>query len=106
MKSPTALPTRPVATASLQCRAQLLSLNKERPRTLAKTRPQAGWNRDRNLMGPPAALADRDGFKHPLKRQDLDSSGGATGHVGRRRKTQILKRSSFSLNVGTDTLYA
>ena len=37
VKSPTALPTRPVAMASLQCRAQPLSLNRERPRTTAKT---------------------------------------------------------------------
>ena len=46
---------------------------------------------------------------HPLKRPDLDSSGGATGYVGRRRKDtylESLKRSSFSLNVGTDTLNA
>ena len=57
VKSPTALPTRPVATASLQCRAQPLSLNKGRPRTLAKTRPRVVWNRDRNAAGPPMASA-------------------------------------------------
>ena len=28
-------------------------------------------------MGPPVAFEDRDDFKHHLKRQDLDSSGGA-----------------------------
>ena len=82
--SPTALPARPVAVASLQCRAQLLSLNKERPRTLAKTRPRVVCNRDRNVTGPPMAFADQDDFKHHLKRPDLDSSGGATGYVGRR----------------------
>ena len=30
---------------------------------------------DRNATGPPVALADRDGFKHPQKRPDFDSSG-------------------------------
>ena len=42
-------------------------------------------------MGLPVAFADRDAFKHPLKRPDLDSSGGAAGHVGRRRKTPAWK---------------
>ena len=36
VKSATVLPTLSVAMASLQCRAQLLSLNRRRPRTLAK----------------------------------------------------------------------
>ena len=27
------------------------------------------------------AFADRDDFKHPLKRPDLDSSGGAAGYT-------------------------
>ena len=55
-------------------------------------------------MGPPVAFADRDDFKHHLKRPDLDSSG----YVKRHRKTPAwkAKRSSLSLNVGTDTLYA
>ena len=45
----------------------------------------------RNGTGPPVACADRDDFKHPLKRSDLDSSGGATGYVGRRRKIPAWK---------------
>ena len=49
------------------------------------------WNRDRNVVGPPKAYADRDDFKIPLKRQDLDSYGGATGDVGRRRQTPTWK---------------
>ena len=58
-------------------------------------------------MGPSVAFADRDGFKHPLKRLDLDSSGGATGYVAavERHLVGNLKRSSFSLNVGTDKPY-
>ena len=66
-------------------------LTKQRPRTLVKTWPRVGWNRDRNVMGPPMAFADRDDFKHPEQRPDLDSSGGATGYVGRRRKTPAWK---------------
>ena len=55
------------------------------------------------------AFGDRGDLKHPLKRPDLDSSGGASGPVGRHRTipaVEILKRSSFGLNVGTDTSYA
>ena len=52
-------------------------------------------------MGPPVAFADRDDFKYPLNRPDLDSSGGASGIRRAPSKGTCLaslKRSNFSLN--------
>ena len=43
------------------------------------------------------AFADRDDFKPLLKRPDLDSPGGATGYVGRRRKTPASKAEEAEL---------
>ena len=54
--------------------------------------------------GTADGIRDRGDLKHPLELPHFDSSGGASPSYD--TCLEGLKRSSFNLNVGTDTLYA